>query len=102
MKLSRTKEYNFGCSSFPAARRRFSPSFLLLLPFEFHFAARNFRFDAVLAFTLGPQINQQIISITAGAAPAIYSGSKNHTRSARTGTGRSQREGRSIIIKRTA
>jgi len=51
-------------------------------------------------FTLGPQTNQQIISITGGAAPAIY------FRDQRTSLEQlgplldeAKREGRSIIIK---
>ena len=73
MKLSRTKEYNFGwLVVFPLL----DVVFLLLL---FLLLSPNFILQPGIAvsmpfsrFTLGPQINQQIISITGGAAPAIY------------------------------
>jgi biopolymer transport protein ExbD len=73
MKLSRTKDYNFG--------------WLLIVPLLdvvfllvfFFLLSSNFILQPGIAvsmpfsrFTLGPQINQQIISITGGAVPALY------------------------------
>jgi biopolymer transport protein ExbD len=51
-------------------------------------------------FALGPQVNQQIISITGGAAPAIYFRDQKITR-AQLGPllDAARREGQSIIIK---
>jgi len=51
-------------------------------------------------FTLGPQINQQIISITGGAAPAIYFRDQKITLE-QLGPllEAAKREGQSIIIK---
>src|SRR5919198_232501 len=73
MKLSRTKEYNFGwLVIIPLLDIVFLLVFFLLL-------SSNFLSQPGIAvsmpfsrFTLGPQLNQQIISITGGAAPAIY------------------------------
>jgi biopolymer transport protein ExbD len=73
MKLSRTKEYNFGwLVIFPLLDVAFLLIFFLLL-------SSNFILQPGIAvtlpfsrFALGPQGNEQIISITGGAAPAIY------------------------------
>ncbi|MFN2541671.1 MAG: ExbD/TolR family protein [Chthoniobacterales bacterium] len=73
MKLSRTKEYHFGwLVIIPLLDVIFLLVFFLLL-------SSNFLLQPGIAvsmpfsrFTLGPQLNQQIISITGGAAPAIY------------------------------
>ena len=73
MKLSRTKEYNFGwLVVFPLLDVAFLLIFFLLL-------SSNFILQPGIAvtlpfsrFTLGPQGNEQIISITGGAASAIY------------------------------
>src|SRR5437868_12426796 len=73
MKLSRTKEYNFGwLVVFPMI----DVVFLLLL---FLLLSSNFILQPGISlslpfsrYTLGPQLNQQIISITGRGAPAIY------------------------------
>jgi biopolymer transport protein ExbD len=73
MKLSRTKEYRFG---WLAVIPMLDVVFILIL---FLTLSSNFILQPGIAvtvplsrFTLGPQINPQIISITGGAAPAIY------------------------------
>jgi biopolymer transport protein ExbD len=73
MKLSRTKEHDFGWLMIvPAIDVVFLLIFFLLL-------SPNFILQPGIAvslpfsrFTLGPLQNQQIISITGGAVPAIY------------------------------
>ncbi|HET9418634.1 MAG TPA: biopolymer transporter ExbD [Chthoniobacterales bacterium] len=73
MKLTRTKEYNFGwLLVFPLLDVLFIIVFFLLL-------GSNFLLQPGIAvslpfsrFTLGPQPNQQIVSITGGAVAAIY------------------------------
>ena len=73
MKLSRTKDYQF---SWLAAIPMLDVIFLLIF---FLVLSSNFILQPGISvsvpfsrFTLGPQINPQIISITGGAAPAIY------------------------------
>jgi biopolymer transport protein ExbD len=73
MKLSRTKEYHF---SWLAAIPLLDVIFLLIF---FMVLSSNFILQPGISvsvplsrFTLGPQINPQVISITGGAAPAIY------------------------------
>ncbi len=73
MKLSRTKEYHFG---WLGVISMIDVVFLLIF---FFLLSSNFVLQPgisvslpVSRFTLGPQINPQIISITGGAAPAIY------------------------------
>jgi biopolymer transport protein ExbD len=73
MKLSRTKEYRFG---WLGVIPMLDVVFILIL---FLALSSNFILQPGIAvtvplsrFTLGPQINPQIISITGGAAPAIY------------------------------
>ena len=73
MKLSRTKEYYFG---WLAAVTLLDVTFLLIF---FLVLSSNFILQPGISvsvplsrFTLGPQINPQVISITGGAAPAIY------------------------------
>ena len=101
MKLSRTKEYNFGwLVVFPLL----DVVFLLLL---FLLLSPNFILQPGIAvsmpfshFTLGPQINQQIISITGGAAPAIYFRDQRITlKQLGPLLDEAKAEGRSIIIK---
>ncbi len=73
MKLSRTKEHDFGWLMIvPAIDLVFLLIFFLLL-------SSNFILQPGIAvslpfsrFTLGPLQNQQIISITGGGVPAIY------------------------------
>jgi len=101
MKLSRTKEYNFGwLVVFPLVDVVFLLIFFLLL-------SSNFILQPGIAvslpfsrFTLAPQQNQQIISITGGAATAIYFREQKITL-AQLGPllDAAKRENRSIIIK---
>ena len=73
MKLSRTKEYNFGwLVFFPLVDIAFLLMFFLLLSSNFILQPGISLSLPFSRFTLGPQINQQIISITGGAVPAIY------------------------------
>jgi biopolymer transport protein ExbD len=73
MKLSRTKEYDFGWLVLVALM-----DVVFLLVF-FLLLSSNFILQQGLSislpfsrFTLGPRTNQQIISITGGTVPAIY------------------------------
>jgi biopolymer transport protein ExbD len=73
MKLSRTKEYNFAWLVFLALVD------VVCLLFFFLLLGSNFILQPGISvsmpfsrFALAPQVNQQIISITGGAAPAIY------------------------------
>ena len=101
MKLSRTKEYNFG---WLVLLGLVDVAFLLIF---FLLLSSNFILQPGISvsvpfsrFTLGPQINQQIISITGGAAPAIYFRDQKITL-AQLGPllDAARREGQSIIIK---
>jgi biopolymer transport protein ExbD len=101
MKLSRTKEYNFGWLILLAL---VDVAFLLIF---FLLLSSNFILQPGISvsmpfsrFALGPQINQQIISITGGSAPAIYFRDQKITL-AQLGPllDAARREGQSIIIK---
>jgi biopolymer transport protein ExbD len=101
MKLSRTKEYNFG---WLVLLGLVDVAFLLIF---FLLLSSNFILQPGISvsmpfsrFALGPQINQQIISITGGAAPAIYFRDQKIT-FAQLGPllDAARREGQSIIIK---
>ena len=73
MKLSRTKEYNFGwLMMVPAIDVVFLLIFFLLLSSNFILQPGIAVSLPLSRFTLGPLQNQQIISITGGGAPAIY------------------------------
>src|SRR2546430_10280954 len=73
MKLSRTKEYNFGwLVVFPLIDVVFLLIFFLLLSPSFVFQPGIAVSAPASPFLLGAQQNQQIISITGGAVPAIY------------------------------
>jgi biopolymer transport protein ExbD len=101
MKLSRTKEYNFGWMVIvPLLDIVFLLIFFLLLSSNFILQPGVSVSLPFSQFTLGPQVNPQIVSITGGAAPAIY------FRDQRTTLEQlgpllddAKREGRSIIIK---
>jgi biopolymer transport protein ExbD len=101
MKLSRTKEYHFGwLIIIPIVDTIFLLIFFFLLSSNFILQPGISIAPPFSHFTLGPQTNQQIISITGGAAPAIY------FRDQRTSLDQlgplldqAKREGRSIIIK---
>ena len=101
MKLSRTKEYNFGWLIIvPAIDIIFLLIFFLVL-------SSNFILQPGIAvslpfsrFTLGPLQNQQIISITGGGAPAIYFREQKTTlENIGPLLDAAKRENRSIIIK---
>lgn len=73
MKLSRTKEYYFGwLAAIPLLDVIFLLIFFLVLSSNFILQPGISVSVPLSRFTLGPQINPQIISITGGAAPAIY------------------------------
>src|SRR5260221_9281622 len=73
MKLSRTKEYNFGWLVLLAlVDLVFLLVFFLLLSSNFILQQGISISMPFSRFTLGPQSNQQIISITGGAVPAVY------------------------------
>jgi biopolymer transport protein ExbD len=101
MKLSRTKEYNFGwLVLFPLLDVVFLLVFFLLLSSNFILQPGISVSMPFSRFTLGPQINQQISSITAGAAPAIYFRDQKITLDQLgPALDAAKREGRSIIIK---
>ena len=101
MKLSRTKEYNFGwLVLFPLLDVVFLLVFFLLLSSNFILQPGISVSVPFSRFTLGPQINQQIISITGGAAPAIYFRDQKITLGQLgPALDAAKREGRSIIIK---
>ena len=101
MKLSRTKEYNFAWLVLLAL---VDVAFLMIL---FLLLSSNFILQPGISvsmpfsrFTLGPQINQQIISITGGAVPAIYFRDQKITiEQLGPLLDTAKREGQSIIIK---
>jgi len=101
MKLSRTKEYNFGwLVLFPLLDVVFLLVFFLLLSSNFILQPGISVSVPFSRFTLGPQINQQIISVTGGAAPAIYFRDQKITLDQLgPALDAAKREGRSIIIK---
>ena len=73
MKLSRTKEYQFSwLAAIPLMDVIFLLIFFLVLSSNFILQPGISVSVPLSRFTLGPQINPQIISITGGAAPAIY------------------------------
>jgi biopolymer transport protein ExbD len=101
MKLTRTKEYNFGwLVLFPIVDIVFLLVFFLLLSSNFILQPGISVSLPFSHFTLPPQLNQQIISITGGGAPAIYFRDQKITLE-QLGPllDAAKREGRSIIIK---
>src|ERR1041385_3234627 len=101
MKLTRTKQYNFGwLVLFPLVDVAFLLMFFLLLSSNFMLQPGISLTLPFSRFTLGPQINQQIISITGGAVPAIYFRDQKTTLE-QLGPllDAAKRENRSIIIK---
>ena len=73
MKLGRTANYNFGwLLLIGLIDLAFLLAFFLLLSSNFILQQGISISMPFSRFTLGPQSNQQIISITAGAVPAIY------------------------------
>ena len=73
MKLTRTKNYHFGwLCIFPAIDVLFLLIFFLLLSSNFILQPGIAVAAPFSRFTLGPQVNQQIISVTGGANASIY------------------------------
>jgi biopolymer transport protein ExbD len=73
MKLSRTTTYNFGWLLLVGlVDLAFLLAFFLLLSSNFILQQGVSISMPVSRFTLGPKSNEQIISITSGAVPAIY------------------------------
>ena len=73
MKLARTKEYHFGWLGLVALLDvLFLLIFFVLLSSNFILQPGISMSLPVSRFTLGPQLNPQIISITGGAVPAVY------------------------------
>ena len=101
MKLSRTKEYNFGwLVVIPLLDVVFILVFFLLLSSHFVLQPGISVSMPFSRFTLGPQLNQQIISITGGAAPAIYFRDQKVTlEQLGPMLDAAKRDGQSIIIK---
>jgi biopolymer transport protein ExbD len=101
MKLTRTKDYNFGwLVLFPLVDVAFLTMFFLLVSSNFILQPGISLTLPFSRFTLGPQNNQQIISITGGAVPAIYfRDQKVNLRQLGPLLDAAKRENRSIIIK---
>src|SRR2546423_13259485 len=73
MKLSRTKEHHFGwLAAIPLLDVMFLLIFFLLLSSNFILQPGISVSVPLSRFTLGPQINPEIISITGGAAPPVF------------------------------
>ena len=101
MKLSRTKEYYFAwLVVLPLVDIVFLLIFFFLLSSNFVLQPGISVSLPFSRFTLEPQLNQQIISITGGAAPTIYFRDQKITLE-QLGPllEAAKREGRSIIIK---
>src|SRR3989442_9030835 len=101
MKLTRTKDYHFGwLVVFPLLDIMFLTVFFLVLSSHFllqHGISVSMPFSR---FVLGPQLNQQIISITGGASPAIYFREQRVTlEQLGPMLDAAKRDGQSIIIK---
>lgn len=101
MKLTRTTNYNFGwLCVFPLLGVLFLLVFFFLLSSTFVLQPGISVSLPFSRFTLGPQANQQIISITGGAPPVIYFRDQKVTLE-QLGPllDATKREGRPIIIK---
>jgi biopolymer transport protein ExbD len=101
MKLTRTKEYHFGwLLVFPLLDVVFLLIFFLLLSSNFILQPGISVSLPFSRFTLGPQLNQQIISITGGPVSTIYFRDQKITLE-QLGPllDAAKRENRSIIIK---
>jgi biopolymer transport protein ExbD len=101
MKLTRTKEYHFAwLVVFPLIDVVFLLIFFLLLSSNFILQPGISVSLPLSRFTLEPQLNQQIISITGGAVPTIYFRDQKITvEQLGPLLDAAKREGRSIIIK---
>jgi biopolymer transport protein ExbD len=101
MKLTRTKEYHFAwLVVFPLIDVMFLLIFFLLLSSNFILQPGISVSLPLSRFTLEPQLNQQIISITGGVVPTIYFRDQKITvEQLGPLLDAAKREGRSIIIK---
>jgi biopolymer transport protein ExbD len=101
MKLTRTKNYSFGwLSIFPALDVLFLLIFFLLLSSNFILQPGIAVAAPFSRFILGPQVNQQIISVTGGANASIYFRDQKVTlKQLDPLLEKAKKEGRSIIIK---
>src|SRR5450631_3108614 len=101
MKLSRTSNISFGwLYVFPLLDVLFLLIFVLLLSSNFVLQPGIAVTVPFSRFTLGPQPNQQIISITGGPSPAIYLRDRKVTlEQLGSDLDAVKREGRSIVIK---
>lgn len=101
MKLTRTQEFHFGwVSLIPMLNVVFLLIFFLLLSSNFILQPGISVVLPFSRFTLGPQVNPQIVSITGGGVPALY------FRDQKVGLDQlgplldaAKREGRPVIIK---
>jgi biopolymer transport protein ExbD len=101
MKLSRTKQYNFGwLVVFPLIDVAFLLIFFLLLSSSFVLQPGIAVSLPFSKFSLAPQPNDQIVSITGGAVPSIYFRDQKITME-QLGPllDAAKREGRGLIIK---
>jgi biopolymer transport protein ExbD len=101
MKLTRTSQISFGwLYVFPLLDVLFLLIFFFLLSSNLVLQPGISVTVPFSHFTLGPQPNQQIISITGGPNPAIYLRDQKVTL-AQLGTGldATKREGRAVVIK---
>lgn len=101
MKLTRTSNISFGwLYVFPLLDVLFLLIFFLLLSSNFVLQPGISVTVPFSRFTLGPQPNQQIISITGGPSPAIYlRDQKVSLDQLGPGLDAAKREGRSVVIK---
>ena len=101
MKLTRTRNYSFGwLCVFPAVNVLFLLVFFLLLSSNFILQPGIAIAAPFSRFTLGPQVNQQIISITGGANASIYFRDQKVTLQQLDALlQKTKEEGRSVIIR---
>jgi biopolymer transport protein ExbD len=101
MKLSRTKEYHFGwLAVIPMLDVVFILIFFLVLGSNFILQPGIAVTVPMSRFALAPQINPRIVSITGGAAPAIYfRDQKISLEELGPLLDATKREGRPIIVK---
>lgn len=101
MKLTRTSRINFGwLAVFPVLDVLFLLIFFFLLSSNFVLQPGISVTVPFSRFTLGPQPNQQIISITGGPSPAIYLRDQKVTLDQLgPALDATKREGRSVVIK---
>lgn len=101
MKLTRTQEFHFGWMGLvPMVNIVFLLIFFLLLSSNFILQPGISVALPLSRFTLGPQVNPQIISITGGGVPAVYfRDQKVPFNQLAPLLDEAKREGRPVIIK---